>query len=74
MKQQGTAFQVRLEKMGDNVIDFSEKKLLRLSRTLPSKEAREQCATLLGHYLAGGVAVKWCGTEGPKFVRMPGKP
>lgn len=66
-----TEFQVKLENIDrKKVIDFTEKKLLLLSRTMGSKSERDACTALLGMYLNGEVAVKWFGGS-PRYVKIP---
>lgn len=68
-----TEFQVRLENVDPKrVIDFTEKRLLLLSRTMESKSEREACATLLGLYMSGSVALKWF-QGSPRYTKIPNR-
>jgi hypothetical protein len=72
-KDTETEFQVRLENVDrKKIIDFTEKRLLLLSRTLESKSEREACASLLGMYLSGSVALKWY-SGSPRYVKIPNR-
>ena len=65
-----TEFQIRLKNQDKKIVDYTEKRLLRLSRTMPTKSERDACTALLGMYLEGTVAVKWCNGL-PKYVKIP---
>jgi transposase len=68
-----TEFQVRLENVDRRkVVDFTEKRLLLLSRTMETKSERDACSALLGMYISGSVAVKWFGGS-PRYVKIPPK-
>lgn len=68
-----TEFQVRLEGVDrGKIIDFTEKRLLRLSKTMDTKSEREACSQLLGMYLSGSVAIKWHAGS-PRYVKIPNR-
>lgn len=68
-----TDFQVRIENIDSKkIIDFTEKRLIMLSKTMPTKSERDACSALLGMYLTGTVAVKWF-SGSPRYVKMPNK-
>lgn len=68
-----TEFQIRLENVDRRkIIDFTEKRLLLLSRTMETKSERDACAALLGMYISGTVAVKWY-SGSPRYVKLSTK-
>jgi hypothetical protein len=72
-KNTETEFQIRIDNVDrTKVFDFTEKKLLVLSRTMPTKAERDACAALLGMYLSGTVAVKWF-SGSPRYVKVPSR-
>ena len=72
-KNTETEFQVRLENVDrTKIIDFTEKRLLLLSRTMESKNEREACATLLGLYMSGSVIIKWFAGS-PRYTKIPNR-
>lgn len=70
-KTNETAYQVK-NKECDNrkVFDFTEKRLILLSRTMKTKIERDACLSLLQMYLEGTVAIKWC-SGSPRYVKIP---
>jgi hypothetical protein len=72
-KSSETEFQIRLENVDrKKIVDFTEKKLLHLSKTMEKASEREACATLLGMYVAGDVAIRWVNSQ-PRYIKVPKK-